>query len=281
MCLLSIAYRQHDSYPLVVIGNRDEFFARPSATAYWWEDDGGLLAGRDLQSQGSWLGVHLGGRFAAVTNYRELTTVGRDKAPKGEFSRGVLVREFLSSRNSLKAEQYLQGLKCRADDYAGFNLIVADATGLFYLSNRENVIRSLSPGIYGLSNNLLDVPWPKVIKAKQVMRRALSDFDLSNGPDHNFVVTEMQDKSSCPTETLPSTGIPVEIEQALAKVFVHLPHQDYGTRTISSLWIHGSGTVNFCEQNFQLERGAEGQAIMPSELSCFKAESLWTFTDAQ
>ena len=148
MCLIVLAWRVHPEFPLVVAANRDEFHGRPAAVAAFWDDHPEILAGRDLEARGTWMGVSRTGRFAAVTNYRGA------REPRAIESRGALVSRFLS--NGQKPEAYVRGLK--KDLYSGFNLLVTDGEELWSISNRGGEARRLEPGIYGLGNTLLDAP---------------------------------------------------------------------------------------------------------------------------
>jgi uncharacterized protein with NRDE domain len=170
MCLILIAWQAHPDYPLVVAANRDEFFARPAAAAAFWPEAPQVLAGRDLEAGGSWLGISREQRFAALTNYREGGRVATNAR-----SRGALVADFLSGHASPSA--YLAQVAARAVDYNGFNLFVADGQCLAYYANRgDSPPRFLSPGIYGLSNHLLDTPWPKLATAKASFAEALAEL---------------------------------------------------------------------------------------------------------
>jgi uncharacterized protein with NRDE domain len=156
MCLILVAWKVHADFPLVVAANRDEFHARPAAPAAFWPDKPGILAGRDLQAKGTWLGVSRRGRFASVTNYRG----GRD--PSAAESRGALVSRFLE--DGVAPEAYVSALRPSA--YSGFNLFVADRDDLWWLSNRGNGARRLEPGCYALGNLLLDSPEVMAIRAR-------------------------------------------------------------------------------------------------------------------
>ena len=167
MCLLLLALHSHPDYKLVIAANRDEYYERPTATAAFWEDAPGLLAGRDLRAGGTWLGITTEGRIAAITNFRAPGSE-KSRAP----SRGNLVSDFLLGRDS--PGDYLSGLEKQAHQYNGFNLIVGRTDELYWYSNRGGQSRSLSPGIYGVSNSLLDTPWPKVTQGKLAMKRLLT-----------------------------------------------------------------------------------------------------------
>lgn len=148
MCLIVLAWHAHPDHPLIVAANRDEFHGRPAAPAAFWKDEPGILAGRDLEAGGTWMGVSRSGRFAAVTNYRG----GRD--PDAKESRGVLVSGFLSQRTS--SGEFIS--KVKPSNYSGFNLLACDNQELWWLSNRDGGSRKLEPGVYGLGNLLLDTP---------------------------------------------------------------------------------------------------------------------------
>ncbi len=167
MCLILIAWKVHERLPLVVAANRDEFHARPAAPAAWWSDHTEILAGRDLQAKGTWLGISRGGRFASVTNYRG----GTD--PSAAESRGSLVSRFLIDSNAPK--DFLNETDKKKDCYSGFNLLVSDRDELWWLSNRGNGARRLEPGCYALGNLLLDTP--EVLEVKARFQRTLAAIE--------------------------------------------------------------------------------------------------------
>jgi uncharacterized protein with NRDE domain len=150
VCLILAAWRVHPEYPLVVAANRDEFHARPAAPAAFWADQPAILAGRDLEARGTWMGISRGGKFAAVTNYRGGTE------PRAAQSRGALVTSFLSGDETAGA--YIKSVVPRSAAYSGFNLIASDRAEFWWMSNRDSQPRRLGPGIYGLGNLLLDSP---------------------------------------------------------------------------------------------------------------------------
>jgi len=163
MCLIVLAWRVHPSFPLVVAANRDEFHARPAAACAFWSDRPGILAGRDLEAHGTWMGVSRAGRFAAVTNYRGA------REPRAAESRGALVSRFLA--NGQEPAEYVTSLRERSALYSGFNLLAADRNDLWWISNRDGAPRRLAPGIYGLGNLLLDSP--EMEAAKERLRSAI------------------------------------------------------------------------------------------------------------
>ncbi len=174
MCLILFAWDVHPQYKLVLLGNRDEFYRRPTAKADFWNNAPEVFAGRDLQAGGTWMGINKNGKFSAVTNYRDL----KNFITSSNFlSRGALVADYL--KEDLKAEEYLIKLNKEAELYDGFNLLTGDFQNLYFFSNMEKRIKKIEPGIYGLSNHLLDTPWPKVVKGKNILREVMHqpDFD--------------------------------------------------------------------------------------------------------
>jgi uncharacterized protein with NRDE domain len=240
MCVLYIAYEQHPDHPLILLANRDELYARPTAAATFWDDDPEIYAGRDLQGGGTWLGVSRGGRFAAVTNYRD------PSAPNGTRSRGTLVADFL--RGGSPPLKYLQAVQERADDFAGFNLIVGELSRsrreAAYFSNRGDEPHALAPGIYGLSNHLLDTSWPKVISGKTRFRNALNAASF----DREACFTILADRNLAEDDELPSTGVPYETEKAISAIFIETP--GYGTRCSTLLTFDNDLNWKFDERTW-------------------------------
>jgi uncharacterized protein with NRDE domain len=235
MCLILFALQQHEDYPLVVIANRDEYYARPTQTAHWWSDTPEIFAGRDLEAQGTWLGVNKNGRFAAVTNVRE------EGIGQARLSRGNLTRDFLSSVEP--AENFLTTLEPTADNYAGFNLIVGDNSGLFFYSNRHAGIRRIQPGIYGVSNGLFDEAWPKLTSGKQALTTTLKT-SLGN----NALMQILTDSTIAEDGHLPETGVSLDIERMLSSRFIR--SNEYGTRACSIVKFTSRGQIIFAEQNY-------------------------------
>lgn len=237
MCLLVFAWRVHPDFPLILAGNRDEFHNRPSAPAEWWDDPSGILAGRDLEAGGTWLGVRRDGRFAVVTNYREVGAPTR----KGR-SRGELVSGFLSSGESVL--EWADDLGPRSEDYAGFNLVIGDEEQVHCLTNRGPDRRFLEPGAYGLSNHLLDTAWPKVVSVRSGLERALHEGRTRP----RQLLDLLADRSTYPDEALPDTGVPVEWERALSAAFI--VGSEYGTRASTVLLRSAGGRFEFTELRF-------------------------------
>lgn len=237
MCLIIFAWKTQKKYPLILAANRDEFYDRPSAPAAFWDDAPELLAGRDLKEGGTWLGITREGRVAALTNYRDPATL-KEKAP----SRGHLVSDYLRGRDA--PEDYLRLLESRADLYNDFSLILGDAAELFFFSNRDGQ-RPLTPGIYGLSNRLLDTPWPKVERGK----KALADILARKGMlSPEALLDLLADRTRPPDDRLPYTGVELEWERVLSPLFIESP--DYGTRSSTALIIDRNGDATFVERVF-------------------------------
>ena len=232
MCLVALAWKAHPDYPLVVAANRDEWRARPAAPAHWWEERPGLLAGRDLEAGGTWMGVTRGGRFCAVTNFRDPSDKRGDAR-----SRGELVADFLSGIDSPAA--YCERLARRVGDYNGFNLLAGAADSLVYFGSREGKAREVDPGIHALSNHLLDEPWPKVRRAREAMGLAVGD-----GDEPLFAM--LSDATPGRDGDLPDTGVGIEWERRLSPALI--TGEDYGTRASTVLRMAAGGQVRFEER---------------------------------
>ena len=237
MCFIVLAYERHPRYRFVLVTNRDEFYARPTAPAAYWADAPHLLAGRDLQGGGTWLGLTRTGRLAALTNYREPAVTLPD-AP----TRGALVADYLNGMQHPRA--YLEDVSYRADRYHGFNLLVGDTEGLYYFGNRASGIRALEPGLYGLSNHLLDTPWPKIVRGKAALAAALD----ADAVDPETLFRFLTDARHAPEEALPDTGVGLTWEHALSSIFIQSP--TYGTRVSTIVLVDYEGHVTFVERTY-------------------------------
>lgn len=238
MCLIIFAWQAHPRYRLVLAANRDEFRDRPAARADFWPETPGLLAGRDLKGGGTWLGVTREGRLAAVTNYRDPRSY-REGAP----SRGHLVTEFL--RGDLSPATFLDGLRHGGEGYNGFNLLAGDREELWYYSNRGGAPAEVAPGIHGLSNHLLDTPWPKVERGREALARLLAG---GREPATEELFALLADRAQAPDQFLPDTGVGIERERLLSPLFIDAP--GYGTRSSTLLLVGHDGAVTFIERSF-------------------------------
>lgn len=243
MCLIAIAYREHPDYPLILAANRDEFYTRPTAPLDFWPDHPGILAGRDLQGRGTWLGVARNGRIAAVTNYRE----PQFKSGAGR-SRGFLVSDFLAE--NISPETYLQQVAEQRSEYNGFNLVVGDPGALWWYSNRNGGFEKLAPGIHAISNHLLNSSWPKVEQIKTALHELISRTDRIE-PEAAFDAL-LTDTAPAPDEQLPDTGVGLTWERILSPRFVI--SDIYGTRSSSVILVDRENTMVFWERTFENTR---------------------------
>ena len=253
MCLLVLAWRQAPRYRLVLAGNRDEFHARPAAPAAWWDEPTGLLAGRDLQADGTWLVVTSDGRVGVVTNYCELGE-RLARAP----SRGGLIPDYV--RGGAAPAEFLASLAAAAQAYAGFNLLAADALTLGYYSNRDGAPRLLAPGVYGLSNRLLDTPWPKLTR----VRAAFEERIASGRVDEEELLALLADRTPADPADLPDTGLTLELERALSAPFIVTP--TYGTRCSTVVTVDEAGRCALYERRFDASGAVTGESRFEFEL---------------
>lgn len=246
MCLIFLSLHQHPNYKLIVAANRDEFYARNTAAAEWWPEHPQIIGGRDLEAVkpdgtcGTWMAMNKNGRIAMVTNYRDIKNI-RPDAP----SRGHLVTNFLLGDEHPK--KYLERLDKSAKEYNGFNLLVGSAEELYYLSNYKSGIEKIEDGFHGLSNALLDTPWPKVKEGKEKMSRLfaaekIQASDLFNG---------LYDDRRAPDDQLPDTGVGLERERMLSAMFIKSPN--YGTRCSTVVTVDQNNKVEFTERVYDLK----------------------------
>lgn len=238
MCLILFSHRTHPRYSLILAANRDEFFDRPTEPAGFWSDAPEILGGRDRQAGGTWMAVQHNGRWAAVTNFRDGT-----RPPAGSRSRGDLVAEYLRGKQSAKS--YADAIQRRRNDFGGFNLLVGDRLGVVFVSSQLPASRSLEPGLYGLSNHLLDSPWPKVERGKRRLRDLVN---ASNELPAEALLELLADRQLAEESALPRTGVSPEWEKTLSAVFITAP--GYGTRASSVLLMDEAGAVHFRERSF-------------------------------
>lgn len=238
MCLIILAIEASSDYPLIVAANRDEFHERPTAGAHFWGDHSQLLAGRDLKEGGTWMGITRDGRFAAVTNFRVETPT---RAPR---SRGELTHQFLLGDD--EPEAYLDGVASRGDQYRGFNLLVGSPRhGYFYYANRTQEFRALSEGVYGLSNDVLDAPWPKVLHGVRVLT------ENAEAPTVETLIEHLASRDL-------GEGLDpqLDITQRTASTFIE--GEVYGTRSSTVMIQTREGSVEFAEQSY-LAAGRKGE----------------------
>ena len=248
MCLIYIAWRCHPRHRLVVAANRDEFHARPAQPAHWWDDAPGVLAGRDLEAGGTWMGVTSGGRFAAITNYRGPSPYLPD-AP----SRGALVSGFLTSHDS--APGFLGHILEGGQRYNGFSLLAMDGETLAYASNRSQGVARLAPGVYGLSNHLLDTAWPKVTNGKRDLERLLAAPEV-----HVADLLALLSADDTPADKAPRTDTESDFERMHWRSLRFILGDDYGTRTSTVFRLDTEGGGVLLERSFDSRGMAVGDA---------------------
>jgi uncharacterized protein with NRDE domain len=254
MCLILLAWRTHPDFPLVFAGNRDEAYARASAAAGFWADDPGIFGGRDLEKGGTWLGIARSGRMAAVTNYRD-----GNAARTAPRSRGELAADFLRGADDPRA--YLEKAALRATDYGGFTLIVSDLQRMFWLSNRGGEIGEIAPGVHGLSNHLLDTPWPKVARGRERLSALLRAGDAELIPG---LLNALADRTVAPDSELPDTGVGLQRERELSAPFV--AGERYGTRASTALLVSRGHEVVCMERRFGARGAPQGETAQRFEL---------------
>ncbi len=251
MCFLLLALNQTKEYPFILAANRDEFYRRKSAQVHYWEDKPHILGGRDLEQGGTWMAVTQTGRFAAITNYREV---------KNNFialrSRGLLITDFLDS--AITAKQFGQKLEKQASQYDGFNLIFGELSNdLFYYSNRNDQQSiALKPGIYVLSNHLLNTPWPKAIRGKSSFKKIISMQDDKIEP---ALFELLGDEKKAAESELPDTGIDKNLEYLLSSIYIE--SENYGTRSSSILMLDNKNNLRFTELTHNFNDGSEQNRI--------------------
>ena len=240
MCLIFLSFNNHPTYKLIIAGNRDEFYNRKTAAANYWDDYPGILAVRDLEAGGTWMGITKGGNVSMLTNYRDPRNINT-MAP----SRGHLVSDYLRETNS--PEAYVRQLESKGKAYNGFNLIVGNVEELWYYSNYKPGAEKLASGFYGISNHLLETPWPKVIRGKQKIEPILHKPRIE--AEELFEI--LYDDQLAKDDQLPDTGLPLERERALSSMFIKT--ETYGSRCSTVVLIDKTNQVEFSERMYNLE----------------------------
>jgi len=241
MCLIVFAWQLVPGAPLIAAANRDEFYDRPAAAAGAWPENPKIFAGRDLKGGGSWMGITQEGKFAALTNIR-----GPQERRTDAPSRGALVADFLAG--DMGPEEYIAAIAAGASDYNGFNLVIGDRERLYWYSNRgaddARNGKQLEPGIYGISNSLLDAPWPKVVRTKAQFASL-----LCQGAPEDAFFEMLADTTRAPDLRLPDTGIALDLERVLSAVCIETP--GYGTRTSTVVKLYADAPPELHERVLQ------------------------------
>lgn len=245
MCLILVAWKTDPDYPLVLAANRDEFHQRPTQALHWWRDKPTVLAGRDLQAGGTWLGASRSGRIATVTNYRE----ERHKR-QGLRSRGEIVTAFLLDKDN--PETFSKSIE--GDIYAGFSLLTVDGDNLCYVSNRGDAATHLSPGIYGLSNASLDTPWPKLRRTRDEFRKVIE----AGSTNETSLMRVMSDRQVASVDEVETGSLPFTLARAITAPFIVTP--EYGTRCTTVLLQDHSGRISISERRFDSAGSTIGES---------------------
>ncbi|MGJ9381976.1 NRDE family protein [Salipaludibacillus sp. CF4.18] len=232
MCLIGVAINEHKDYPFILVANRDEFYNRPTKEAHYWPENPLMLAGKDLEKGGTWLGISKEGKLAALTNYRELDV------KQYAHSRGQLVTSFINSASEF--EKILKNKNC----YPGFNLLYGTTEKLVYTSNRDNQKRSITKGIHVLANASLNSPWPKAMALKKGLHEILS-LSSNDGLEQSLFQL-LSDEKHFNDELLPDTGVGLTLERKLSPIFINI--EGYGTRSSTVIMADRKGNVTFTEK---------------------------------
>ncbi|WDP89706.1 MAG: NRDE family protein [Desulfobacter sp.] len=238
MCLILFSIDPSDDYSLILAANRDEFYARPTRPMSFWPGTPRILAGKDLEAGGTWFGAGPSGRFAALTNYRDLGRI-KTNAP----SRGGLIPEFLAFQGAVT--DFLSALDKKAGAYSGFNLLAGEAgRQVYWYSNITRKTVTVTQGIHGLSNSLLDSPWPKVTLGKTALESAIK----KDPRDNELLFSLLADTNRPPDHRLPDTGVGLEWERILSPLFIE--SDTYGTRSSTLMRIAAAGKIEILERTW-------------------------------
>ena len=236
MCLILLALEAHPRYPLIIAANRDEFFNRKTLPLHEW-DVPEILGGKDLVAGGTWLGIDKKKRISAITNFRDLKNIIPDAPSRGRLTYNYLIE-------NIGAYDYLKKLKADNQTFNGYNLLLSDENGFYHFSNYENKINKLENGIHGLSNALLNTPWPKVELGKEKLSGCIENDNL----DDDSLFNLLYDSKMAADEKLPSTGVPIDLERNLSSMFIKT--NGYGTRCSSVIKIDHQGIGSFAERTY-------------------------------
>lgn len=239
MCLIFLSLDHHPTYKLIIAANRDEFYNRKTAAAEYWDDYPEIVGGRDMEAHGTWMAMTRSGKISLLTNYRDPKNIN-PQAP----SRGRLVSDYLERK--IPAELYLSEVEKNGKDYNGFNLLTGTVDELYYFSNYKTGIEKLSPGVYGLSNHVMDTPWPKVQRGKKRFQKILQKAKIQSIELFEF----LYDDKRAADDQLPDTGIGLERERALSSMFIKSP--GYGSRCSTVVLVDKQNNALFSERVYNL-----------------------------
>ncbi|GFD81850.1 hypothetical protein KUL118_47120 [Tenacibaculum sp. KUL118] len=244
MCILFIANKMRDDYPLIIAANRDEFYARPTAPSAFWDTHPYLLAGQDLEANGTWMGVTHTGNIAALTNVRDPQNVNKNAVSRGELVANWLKQNPVEANHEAQSH-YLAFLKNFRQQYNGYNLLFGHVNALQVYNNVNNSTHFIGSGVYGLSNADIATPWPKVTHGVTALNDYISKAGSINDDD---LFDILRHDSKADDAMLPDTGIGYEWEKALSSIFIHT--ENYGTRTSTLLLVDKNNTVTWKERRF-------------------------------
>ncbi|CEA03482.1 hypothetical protein BN1048_02101 [Jeotgalicoccus saudimassiliensis] len=257
MCLINFNIGSHDKYKMIIAANRDEFYARPTASLHYWDDHKNILGGRDLKAHGTWLAVSKSGKIGALTNIR----TPEEMTAEAKKSRGELVVNYLLSEDN--PQDYLTALTAHSSDYAGFNLLAGTPDELYYMNNYDNNISRVADGTHGLSNEFLDTPWPKVVIGKDQLDKVISEDDINI--DALFALLRIDTKAA--DDIVQQTGVDFELEKKLSPLFIDIPDFDYGTRCSTVVLVDRQNNITLIERTFKngVETGEISETIAVSK----------------
>ena len=240
MCTTLFSYNFNPNYPIIIASNRDEFYERPTSDVSFWNKHPNIIGGIDKKYLGTWLGMSKEGKIGILTNFRD-----PKNHQKNLKSRGLLLKNFLTEDVSI--DDFIQMLKKNKDEYNGYNILFGDISKMVYYSNKENKIKVLDSGIFGLSNAFLDTPWPKVIIGKKLLANEVKNVK----PNSDQIMNILKNNTIAIDDDLPDTGIGIEYERMLSPIFIRSPQ--YGTRSSIVIMIDKELNVTFIEDIYNPE----------------------------
>ena len=240
MCLITFHIAQYPTYKLVLAANRDEVYARPTEAAHFWENQSTLLAGKDLEANGTWLGITKAGKIAAITNCHDGEFEEASHTKKK--SRGKIVTNYLDS--SLSPEDFLNELTAEKNAYLPFNVLLGTVDQLFHFNSREQNFTPLMPGTHSISNATLNTPWPKVSRTKEQINKLASEKDAYM----ESLFQMMMDETPAPDDQLPNTPLPLDLNRKVSAPFIKT--DEFGTRCTTLILVDQENNVTFVERTY-------------------------------
>ncbi|MFQ3206140.1 MAG: hypothetical protein ACI9IT_000274 [Glaciecola sp.] len=242
MCILFIAVNQHPKFPLIIAANRDEFHNRPTSDSAFWENHKDILAGKDNEAGGTWMGINKNGSVSALTNIR---APGKEVADA--ITRGELVLNFLLG-SSKQQQKYAHTLADSKAQYNGYNLLFGKLDQLYVYNNFDDTCVTLDDGVYGLSNASLNSPWPKISTGRDALAKYCQHADVLD-TEHLFEL--LHNDKLADDNKLPKTGVSIEWERRLSSIFIQ--SLEYGTRSSTVLLVDHHQHVTWEERSFNAQ----------------------------